>query len=60
MKRISYLLIVLFILSLAIPSLLNSGNTALAQETLRVAKILETQGEVKVFCSIQGHGLDPG
>jgi type II secretory pathway pseudopilin PulG len=67
-KRISYLLIALFILSLAIPSLLNSGNTALAQETLRVAKILETQGEVKVFrgggeksfAAYKGMGLTQG
>ncbi|MGI6430388.1 MAG: hypothetical protein ACOXZ6_11815 [Syntrophomonadaceae bacterium] len=48
-KRISYLLIALFILSLAIPSLPQFREyTALAQDTLRVAKILETQGDVKV------------
>ena len=68
MKRLSYLLIVLFIVALAIPSLPYLGNTALAQDTLRVAKILDTQGDVKVyraggeksFAAYKGMGLTQG
>lgn len=61
-------MIVLFIVALAIPSLPYLGNTALAQDTLRVAKILDTQGDVKVyraggeksFAAYKGMGLTQG
>lgn len=68
MKRISWLLIIVFLLTMVMPGVNLSGNLAMAADTLRVAKITAVQGDVKVlraggektFPAIKGMGLTQG
>ncbi|NLT95538.1 MAG: hypothetical protein GXW85_08450 [Clostridia bacterium] len=68
MKRISWLLIVVFFLSVVLPAVNLPGNPAMAADTLRVAKITAVQGDVKVlraggektFPAFKGMGLTQG
>ena len=68
MKRISWLLIVVFFLSVVMPGVNLPGNQAMAADTLRVAKITAGQGDVKVlraggeksFPAFKGMGLTQG
>ncbi|WP_031517238.1 FecR family protein [Desulfofalx alkaliphila] len=68
MKRISRLLVVVFFLSVVMPIVNLPGNLAMAADTLRVAKIMAVQGNVKVlraggekdFPAFKGMGLTQG
>jgi len=68
MKRICWLLIIVFLLSAIMPGAGFPENQAMAADTLRVAKITAVQGDVKVlraggeksFSAFKGMGLTQG
>lgn len=68
MKKISWLIILTLVISLVLPGLGSEGGLALAADTLRVAKFIATQGDVKVlraggekpFPAFKGMGLTQG
>lgn len=68
MKKISWLIILTLVISLVLPGLGPEGGLALAADTLRVAKFIVTQGDVKVlraggekpFPAFKGMGLTQG
>jgi len=68
MKRISWLLIAVLLLSVVMPGINLAGNLVVDADTLRVAKITAAQGDVKIlraggeknFPAFKGMGLTQG